>query len=372
MSNDDTSSTDGSFPADVRGTSAIVLARGGSEVLGTSGASAVPIGSVPFAHRDSGSEVDDGCQCSNPVKVIDVERLKEPSPEPKSSKSRNKWPEITKLQELHGKFIKSHPFLNDNNLMDKVVIRHCLVDKPFKAPYGQDVDSWKTLAKNVNKEVGDDGKLLFNPPVSGPTLKERFKRYMLYAKESFQDVSHRSGCDDEAPPSEVQSGVEDLYVMYESFRDAKEKEKQQKIASRKEDKDAAESIRGASLMGQKPTMPEKGIRKPSRSGAGPDKAKRGMNPGGYADSLNAIKEQIRSQKEIFDKKHALQAKIFEFQKEQFQFKKEQFQEQVKLKKQKLEMEKVEKAANIEAQQAMTKCILALTAERNENNGVNKK
>lgn len=132
------------------------------------------------------------------------------------------------------------------------------------------------LAEHVNKEVGNDGAILFDPPVSGQTLKERFKRYMSYAKGSLSAVSRNSGCDDEAPPSEVQQGIDDLYEQYESFRFTKEQEKQQLIASRKENKDAAEIIRCAAMasMGQKPTIPEKDIRKQSRSGAGPEKAKK--------------------------------------------------------------------------------------------------
>lgn len=238
----DTSSNNGFSLADGRDTSAIVLTRGGSKVLGTSGASAVGVqfahgdsesdvrrtsaivltrGSnvvstsavgVQFAHGDSDSksesDVDHGCQdsdpvnflnveqlkrpaskphrsdvgdggqdfdpvnffkpasklhrdlvfgasarvspacngneytnskCSNQVKVIDVDRLKESFSEPKSSKSRNKWPEMVKREELHGKIITSHPFLNDNNLKDKVIIRHCLLEMPFRAPHGKDM-----------------------------------------------------------------------------------------------------------------------------------------------------------------------------------------------------------------------------------------
>lgn len=115
-----------------------------------------------------------------------------------------------------------------------------------------------------------------------------------------------------------------------------------------------------------------------------------MNPGGNTDSIDALREQIRSRREIFDKnlefkekQHALQADILNFQKVQFkkkvQLKKRQmkFEEDQKKsaaeeKKQKLEMEKAERTAFIETQQVMAKCLLAILAERADKDGDNKK
>ena len=190
----DTSSTDGLFSA---------VAHGGSKVLGTSGASAASIASVPLAvgqgsapavrednvepfkkpapktnsivdrGEDNGSE-DHHILCSNPVEVINAEQLKEPSqetsPGTKSRKSRNKWLKIFKVQKVHGEFIISHPFLNDNNLKDQVILRHCLVEKPFMAPHGQQMKAWQNVANGINKYEMYAASSVFNPPVSAKTL----------------------------------------------------------------------------------------------------------------------------------------------------------------------------------------------------------
>ena len=321
---------------------------------------------------------------SNAVTEINGERLIEPSPEPKSGKSRNKWLEIDKVEEMHGVSITTHPFLNDKNLKDKVILKYCIAEQPFTAPYGQDMKAWQKLAKLVNEEKDEDGTRIFEPPVTGQTLKDRFKRYMKYATESSNAVSRRSGCDDEAPPSEVQTLVEALSEMYKSFRSTKEEAKQS-IASLKEGKEAAEIMRCASMasIGQTPAVAEKSVSKLCRSGAGPEKVKKGMNPGGYTDSLVVIKEQIRSRGEIFAKKQESTEKERALRTEQFErrleFKKLQFQKNSQMKKRKLaivkqkwEMEKAERAANIETQQIMTKCLAAVLAKMVENDGDNKK
>ena len=241
----DTSSTDGLFSA---------VAHGGSKVLGTSGASAASIASVPLAvckcseavradnvepfknptpkpnsvvdrGEDNGSE-DHHILCSNPVEVINAEQLKEPSQEtsPGSRKSRNKWLKIFKVQKVHGEFIISHPFLNDNNLKDQVILRHCLVEKPFMAPHGQQMKAWQNVANGINKYEMYAATSVFNPPVSAKTLKNRFMRYMSYARQCFEAELLKSECDDddddddEATLSEVQMGVNDLSEMYEYFR----------------------------------------------------------------------------------------------------------------------------------------------------------
>ena len=368
------------------------VARGRSEVLGTSRASA-----VRFARSESGNDEvlvlgastrvsaeGNTVKFSNAVMEINGERLIELSPKPKSGKSRNKWLEIDKVEEMHGVSITTHPFLNDKNLKDKVILKYCIAEQPFTAPYGQDMKAWQKLAKLVNEEKDEDGTRIFEPPVTGQALKDRFKRYMKYATESSNAVSRRSGCDDEAPPSEVQTLVEALSEMYKSFRSTKEEAKQS-IASLKEGKEAAEIMRCASMasIGQTPAAAEKSVSKLCRSGAGPEKAKKGMNPGGYTDSLVVIKEQIRSREEIFDKKQESTEKGRALRTEQFErrleFKKLQFQKNSQMKKRKLaivkqkwEMEKAERAANIETQQIMTKCLAAVLAKMVENDGDNKK
>jgi hypothetical protein len=55
-----------------------------------------------------------------------------------------KWPCITHIKVMpDGKKIITHPFLsNDNNLFDKLVITHLVVDEPFLAAYGAVAQAW--------------------------------------------------------------------------------------------------------------------------------------------------------------------------------------------------------------------------------------
>ena len=69
---------------------------------------------------------------SNAVTEINGERLIEPPPEPKSGKSRNKWPElVVKVEEMHGVSATSDPFLNGKNFKDKVILKDFIAEQPI-------------------------------------------------------------------------------------------------------------------------------------------------------------------------------------------------------------------------------------------------
>ena len=65
-----------------------------------------------------------------------------------------KWPRITYIKVMpDGKKIITHPFLSDDNLFDKLVINHLVVDEPFLASYGAIAQAWTTCAANMKKDL---------------------------------------------------------------------------------------------------------------------------------------------------------------------------------------------------------------------------
>ena len=78
-----------------------------------------------------------------------------------------------------GKKIITHPFLfNDNNLFDKLVITHLVVDEPFLAAYGAVSQAWTTCVANMKKDLELDSSTnstaVSFPTINSKTIKTRF------------------------------------------------------------------------------------------------------------------------------------------------------------------------------------------------------
>jgi hypothetical protein len=106
------------------------------------------------------------------------------------------------------------------------------------ATHGLATKAWHNVAVVVNQEVDDDARsLLFDPPLSGPSVKGRFERYMTFARENRPEKD-----DDEAPKNEIPRGIEKSYALIQSIDAAKGKAKHQSIAGQMADKDGAAKI----------------------------------------------------------------------------------------------------------------------------------
>jgi hypothetical protein len=56
-----------------------------------------------------------------------------------------KWSHINQIKVMQdGKKVVTHPFLSDDNVFDKLVITHLMVDEPFLAGYGAVAQAWVT------------------------------------------------------------------------------------------------------------------------------------------------------------------------------------------------------------------------------------
>ena len=99
-----------------------------------------------------------------------------------------KWPRITLVKvNADGKKVFTHPFLSDDNVFDKLVITHLVVDEPFLAAYGAVAQAWKTCAANMNKELelgmAESNAPLSFPAINAKTIKTRFDAYMKFAAD---------------------------------------------------------------------------------------------------------------------------------------------------------------------------------------------
>ena len=111
---------------------------------------------------------------------------------------RANWPKIDRHQRVGGKQVVVHPFLSDDNDMDKIVVRHLIVDEPYLSKHGDVSRAWSDCANNINADdESGKGERIFFPPLTSKMLKNCFDAYMKFASTSKASVPFHSGCDDE-------------------------------------------------------------------------------------------------------------------------------------------------------------------------------
>jgi hypothetical protein len=175
---------------------------------------------------------------------------------PTKKAARTIWPKIDRHQRVGGKQVVVHPFLAADNEMDKIAVRHLIVDEPYLAKHGDVSKAWTECVNNINADDNSSpGDRVFFPPLTTKMLKTCFDAYMKFAAASKQDVPFHSGCDDEEEACEILAGIEEMHEKYMSFIDDKENDKSNALSKKKNDARAADVIRRASL-GNKPTDEE--------------------------------------------------------------------------------------------------------------------
>jgi hypothetical protein len=85
------------------------------------------------------------------------------------------------------------------------------------------------------------------PAIRGKALKEKFLAIMDFVKHQDRDVLRRTGTDDEPEPGEIENAIADLYSDWQSHCAQGDSKSQSKAAKKKQDRDAAEAVRQASL-----------------------------------------------------------------------------------------------------------------------------
>lgn len=241
----------------------------------------------------SSSDTEDESLDAENAKVIEEVTNKKKS-------RRAVWPRIIRHSKLGGKQIVSHPFLLDDNEIDKVVVRHLIVDEPFCSSHGVVSQAWKNCADNINKEI--DSSVYLFPSITFKTLKFRFDAYMKFAVSKKAAVPFNSGCDDEAEPGEIQQGIEEMHEKYSAFMDTKENDKQSALSNKKGEQLAAEIIRRASL-GIKPSDDELD-ECPVKLRGGYDKKKRASG-GSSSSSMRSSDTGVGSLQDAMEQRNEL-------------------------------------------------------------------
>ncbi len=129
-----------------------------------------------------------------------------------------------------------------------MLVRHLLVEEPFSASVGKSGSAWKDFVTALSGAEDPDGNQVYGTiGISDKAAKKRFEDLMEYVKKAQDDVPFQSGCDDQAPSTELEAGLDDLYELYcEKACDAKVASNST-AAQNAEDNARAETLRNASL-----------------------------------------------------------------------------------------------------------------------------
>ena len=94
--------------------------------------------------------------------------------QPITKVARTVWPKIQRHQRVGGKQVVVHPFLDPDNEMDIVIVRHLIIDEPYLSKHGDVSKAWSDCVSNINAEVESaKGAHLFFPPLTVKMLKKQ-------------------------------------------------------------------------------------------------------------------------------------------------------------------------------------------------------
>lgn len=160
---------------------------------------------------------------------------------------RNRWAKVSQIvKDENGEDTTIYPFLSMDNWKDIIFVQHLAADRPYKAAFGQQCNTWKKMAEEMSRAHDDKGNLVFKTAISSASLQARFVEYTKFMKQYNINVPFRSGNDDE-PTYNILTGVEELVNDYNSFLDLKEDAKENIAKKKNEDKDSAEVLRLAAI-----------------------------------------------------------------------------------------------------------------------------
>jgi hypothetical protein len=334
---------------------------------GTTAATPPPVGRVERVLDLSTGDEEEPCfeQLPPPLATVVL-----PTAPAAASRTRLKWYPISTRVEgaAQGVLTKViHPFLvnQSTNWMDVMLVRHMIVEQPFSASFGKSGAAWKEFASTLSVAQDPDGNLVYGATgISDKGAKKRFEDLMEYVKKEQNNVPFRSGCDDQAPSTELETGLDDLYELYlESKCDAKVASNST-AAQKAEDNARAETLRNASLGMLSPQ--DKGRLKERRNGAKqtttpaaavdtPSSSAKKRASNVVIDLMESASERLSNRqesqvarearkKERHDMKQARQERAFNFKKDEaeraereFQFKKDEAERAYELQKMQIEV-----------------------------------
>jgi hypothetical protein len=102
------------------------------------------------------------------------------------------------------------------------------------------------MVNDINKEIGDDGKPVFSPPLVVRTAKDRLKDYVKFANGIHSHVVNSTGCDNMPAHTEIQRLLIDVLELYREHQ-KKDKVAKDALAMKKKDRSDAVECREESL-----------------------------------------------------------------------------------------------------------------------------
>ena len=167
-------------------------------------------------------------------------------------RTRLKWHPISMRLEGSTRGVSKviHPFLihHRDNWMDVMLVRTLMVEQPFAASFGKTGLAWKEFASGLSLAEDPNGHLVYGQiGISDKAAKKRFEELMAYVKKQQSDIPFQSGCDDQAPSTELECGLDDLYEIYTEKLSSTKVSSTSVAAQKANDKAKAETLRNASL-----------------------------------------------------------------------------------------------------------------------------
>lgn len=165
--------------------------------------------------------------------------------------TRLRWLPLTKTTMQKGEVIVTHPFLDDGNYKDREFVKALLVERPYKAGFGNTGKAWDEVAILLSlQRHPETGDLLFGDKgIKAKALKDRFMAFMEFVKKEERAAPRRTGTDDEPEPHEIMQGLEDLHEDWLSHSANGESKNISAVAQKKKDRELAEALRQSALNG---------------------------------------------------------------------------------------------------------------------------
>jgi hypothetical protein len=159
---------------------------------------------------------------------------------------RNRWCTLQKFYKVNGRTVVTYPFLMDpNNLKDELLITQLITDEPFAARHGEVKTAWENVANKL-KEQKSGGEYIYQKSLCSKTIRDRFTKYVEIVKSYDREVPLHSG-DDSEIFYERFGELEKLCSRYLSAASEIDDAKKDTLQKKKNDREAAEAIRKASL-----------------------------------------------------------------------------------------------------------------------------
>lgn len=177
----------------------------------------------------------------------------------KKAPSRQHWPPIKKEEVLDSNGAKKtfYAFLQDESIMDVIFVRAVHVEKPYLGSHGEMAKLWGAVVASCKSSH----KELF-PLLDNRNAKSRFEKYMQFVENKLSECefNKNTGADNEDPPTETLSLLEDMFIERKGGEEAVTTKKLSAAVAKKKEKEAAAAIRLAAMGGQKkksspPTVP---------------------------------------------------------------------------------------------------------------------